>query len=76
MLFMFMKDFKNFIRLCQLVLYTLVSLFICYRTVMLSQDTEVNKTGLLFVQVIIVAVFVVFIFIGWTTTLPEKDLNN
>lgn len=78
MLFMFMKDSKNLIGVCKLVLYTLVSLFICYNIVMLSEETEteVAETGLWFVKVIIVAAFVVLNVIGWTTTLPEKEQKN
>ncbi len=78
MLFMFMKDSKNLIGVCKLVLYTLVSLFICYNVVMLSEETEteVAETGLWIVKVIIVAAFVVLNVIGWTTTLPEKEQKN
>lgn len=76
---MFMKGSMSsliLIELCQLSLYTLVSLFIYYNVVMLSEENDVDKFGLWFVKVLTVAAFIVLNFIGWTTTLSEKNLNN
>ena len=76
---MFMKGSKKWlilIEVCQLLLYTLASLFICFNVVMLSEETEVDKFGLWFVKVLTVVAFVVLNFIGWTTALPEKKQSN
>ncbi len=74
---MSMKDFKN-LSVIRLSLYTLVSLFICLNVVMLPEEsnTGVDESGLLFVKILIVIMFVVLNIIGWTTTLPEKDKKN
>ena len=71
-----MKDFKSFCGVCRILSYTLVSLFLCYKIVMLSDGTEVDKFGLWFVKVLTVVAFVVLNFIGWTTALPEKKQSN
>lgn len=70
-----MKDFKSFCGVCRILSYTLVSLFLCYKIVMLSDGTEVDKTVSWFVKVLTIAAFVLFNFIGWATTLPEKEQN-
>lgn len=72
---MFMKDFKSFCGVCRILSYTLVSLFLCYKIVMLSDGTEVDETVSWFVKVLTIAAFVLFNFIGWATTLPEKEQN-
>lgn len=75
-----MKDFKSFCGVCRILSYTLVSLFLCYKIVMLSDGTEVDETEVdetvsWFVKVLTIAAFVLFNFIGWATTLPEKEQN-
>lgn len=70
-----MKDFKSFCGVCRILSYTLVSLFLCYKIVMLSDGTEVDETVSWFVKVLTIAAFVLFNFIGWATTLPEKEQN-